>query len=148
MDLPFLAEALTQVSLPGQIVVLVLMLGCGGWAALRPGVLPLIGLGACAALWLRANSQLEGVVLVTITPEHGLTLADLLVPALGCATLLRRAATRAATEPEPEPRPEPAVRSVAPSGGKPRSRTAAGSPAGPAIPSPRSSPEPARPVPH
>src|SRR5690242_11789045 len=92
MDLVFLAEALTQVPLPGQLVVLALMLGCGLWTALRPGVLPVIALAACAALWLRADSQLEGLVLITFSPGHGLVLADLLVPAIGCVVLLGRSA--------------------------------------------------------
>jgi hypothetical protein len=90
MDLVFLAEALTQVPLPGQLVVLALMIGCGLWTALRAGALPVIALAACAALWLRADSQLEGFVLITFSPGHGLVLADLLVPALGCVVLLSR----------------------------------------------------------
>jgi|tagenome__1003787_1003787.scaffolds.fasta_scaffold20848424_2 hypothetical protein len=90
MDPRFLAEALTQVSLPGQLVVLVLMLGCAAWTALRPGALPVIGLSCCAAIWLRANTHLEGLVLITFGPGRGLTLADLLVPALGCVVLLHR----------------------------------------------------------
>lgn len=88
-DAGFVAEALTQVELPGQLVVLALMLGCGAWSALRPGALPLTCLAACAALWLRANSRLEGAVLLDLAPGRGLTLADLLVPALGCLVLLR-----------------------------------------------------------
>jgi hypothetical protein len=88
MDPAFAAEALTQVGLPGQVMVLTLMLGCGLWTALRPGSLPVIALAACAALWLRADSQLEGAVLITFAPGRGVTVADLLVPALGCAVLL------------------------------------------------------------
>ena len=85
-----MSEALTQVPLPGQLLVLALMLGCGAWAAARAGVLPLLALAACTAVWLRANSHLEGRVLVVLAPGRGLTLADLLVPALGCAVLLPR----------------------------------------------------------
>jgi hypothetical protein len=91
----YLLTALPQVPLPFQLVVLALMLGCGLWAVLRPGVLPLIGLGACVGVWLRANSQLEGLILVRVSHDHGLTMADLLVPALCCAVLLARGPARA-----------------------------------------------------
>jgi hypothetical protein len=85
----FLAEALTQVSLPGQLAVLALMLGCGIWVAVRPDAASGLGLALCAAVWLRANSRLEGRILITLDPAHGLTLADLLVPALFGLALLR-----------------------------------------------------------
>lgn len=99
MDLRFVAEALTRVPLPGQLVVLGLMLGCAMWTALRPGRrLPVIALGLCMLFWLRANSYLEGAILVTVTRDHGLTVADLLVPALACVVLLSRTATARAAE--------------------------------------------------
>lgn len=105
--LRFTLTALTHVAMPGQLLVLGLMLGCGVWAAARRGVLPLIALAVCTAVWLRANSQLEGAVLVSFTREHGLTLADLLVPALGSAVLL----FRLTTHPKPdEPRPAGSAR--------------------------------------
>ena len=151
MDPRFLAEALTRVSLPGQVAVLILLLGCAAWAVLRPGPLPVVGLAGCAAVWLRANSHLEGVVLLSFGPGRGLTLADLLVPALGCGILLRRsraaiAEAPVAADPDRSPVPPTADPSAAPSGETGPSRTAEDRPAAPAIPSPRSNPEPARPV--
>jgi hypothetical protein len=83
-------EVLTLVGLPEQCVVLGLMLGCTAWAVARTGWLPLVGLGACVLVWARANSLLEGAVLVRLGPGHGLTLADVLVPALLGAVLLAR----------------------------------------------------------
>jgi hypothetical protein len=169
MDPGFLADALTQVGLPGQVAVLALLLGCGIWTAVRPGVLPLVGLSACAAIWLRANSHLEGVVLITVSREHGLTLADLLVPALGCVVLLSRravlnrpvrlpgrraaaATTTAPGQPTPEqvrqPVGDPAVPAAGAAAATAPYRAAGDPPARPPIPSPRPSAEPARPVRH
>jgi hypothetical protein len=76
------SEVLAQVGLSGQLTVLALMLGSTIWAAVRPGPAASVSLLLCAAVWSRANSQLEGRILVTFTATHGLTLADLLVPAL------------------------------------------------------------------
>jgi hypothetical protein len=85
-------HTLTLVPLPGQAVVLALTLGCGIWAARANTRLALLALMLCAAVWLRANSQLEGAVLWTVTPAHGLTLADLVVPLLGALVLAGRGA--------------------------------------------------------
>lgn len=83
-------HVLTLVPLRDQAVVLLLLVGCGLWATLARTRLALVALGVCAAVWLRANSQLEGAVLITFTPAHGLTLADLLVPSLAALVLAGR----------------------------------------------------------
>ncbi|MFI7589185.1 hypothetical protein ACIB24_19140 [Spongisporangium articulatum] len=75
-----IGHTLTLVPTSGQVVVLALMLGCGIWAARAKTRLAFVALGACLLFWLRANSHLEGTVLISFSPAHGLTLADLLVP--------------------------------------------------------------------
>lgn len=82
-----IGHTLTLVPLREQIVVLVLLLGCGLWASRAKTRLALVAVAACAIFWLRANSHLEGLVLVSFSPAHGLTLADLLVPLVAALVL-------------------------------------------------------------
>jgi hypothetical protein len=61
------------------------------WTARRPGWTRAAAFVACTVVWARANHGLEGFVLLTVTPEHGLTVADLLPPALLALVLARLA---------------------------------------------------------
>jgi hypothetical protein len=86
-------DALGAIPLLVQAGVLVLMLGCAGWAVVRPVGAPLMAFTACALIWSRANQALEGPVLLTITEDHGITTADLWPPVLAAligASRLRR----------------------------------------------------------
>lgn len=96
-------DALGQVPLPVQAAVLVLMIGTAAWAATRRRAAALLAFVACALVWARANQGMEGAVLVTVSPEHGLTLADLLPPALTALVLARTAASRRVQESKPRP---------------------------------------------
>jgi hypothetical protein len=84
-------DALGQVSLAVQAFVGLLMIGTAAWTARRPGWTRAAAFVACTLVWARANHGLEGFVLVTVTPEHGLTVADLLPPALLALVLARLA---------------------------------------------------------
>jgi hypothetical protein len=88
-----MGDAMGQVSLAVQAFVGLLMIGCAVWTALRPGRTRAVAFVACAVVWARANHGLEGFVLVTVSPEHGLTVADLLPPALLALVLARLAVT-------------------------------------------------------
>jgi hypothetical protein len=82
-------DALGRVSLPLQGLVGVLMLGTALWTAARPGWTRMAAFTACVLVWSRANQGLEGFVLLSVTPDHGLTVADLLPPALLALVLVR-----------------------------------------------------------
>ena len=63
------------------LLVLVALLGAAVAALVRPTwplVALLLGLDA---LWVLTNGPIEGVVLVRLTADHGITVADSLVPA-------------------------------------------------------------------
>ena len=82
-------DALGRIPMQTQAAVLGLTIATGAWAALRPRPAPIVAFVACSLLWSRANSALEGGILVRVTPDHGLTVADLLSPALGLLVLAR-----------------------------------------------------------
>lgn len=71
-------------AVPGdvQLVVLGLLIGTAIWAAVRCTPSAVVAFVACAAMWSRANQAWEGSVLWTLTPEHGITTADLWPPLL------------------------------------------------------------------
>ena len=94
MDLYRLDRLLTGTSLHDQLVLLGVMLGCTLWAMRRPRTPALVATLGCALLWSRANTRMEGRILVVISPGHGLTLADMLLPALAALLVLRWAADR------------------------------------------------------
>jgi hypothetical protein len=81
-------------------VVLAALLAATGVALLRPGPVAVVAVVAAGVAWWLVNGPVEGAVLHVVTPTHGLTVADLLVPPLvGLAVLaavLRRRAERAA----------------------------------------------------
>ncbi|ROP42844.1 hypothetical protein [Pseudokineococcus lusitanus] len=81
-------------------VVLAALLVATGVALLRPGPLAVVAVVAAGVAWWLVNGPVEGAVLHVVTPTHGLTVADLLVPPLvGLAVLAavrrRRAASHA-----------------------------------------------------
>ena len=82
-------DALGRVALPVQALVGLLMIGTAAWTALSPGWTRATAFVVCTVMWARANQGLEGSVLWTVTPEHGLTVADLLPPALLALVLIR-----------------------------------------------------------
>jgi hypothetical protein len=84
-------DALGRLPLATQVFVGVLLVATALWTAARPGRTRAVAFGACALVWARANQGLEGFVLLTLSPGHGLTLADLLPPALLALVLARRA---------------------------------------------------------
>ena len=69
---------------------MVLLLSVTVWAALRPGMVPYAALAGSAVVWLLANKPVEGAVLLTVSRDHGLTLADLATLPCALAVLLVR----------------------------------------------------------
>lgn len=73
------------------ILVLLAMAAAAVLVWVRRSLPPALTLLALAAVWLPVNSRLEGAVLVAFGPEHGITLADLLVPlAIGYVVVVLR----------------------------------------------------------
>ena len=78
-------------------LVLALLVASGLWAAvarswtLVPAALALV---LSSLLWLRVDQHREGEVLIVLTPSHGVTQADLAVPAVIGAALLVRGARK------------------------------------------------------
>ena len=65
-----------------QAVVLTLLVATGFWVAWRPSGAGVVAFVACALVWARADQRLEGAILITVAPGRGLTVADLVAPAL------------------------------------------------------------------
>lgn len=86
-------DAMGRLPLTVQVGVLLLLLATGVWAARRPDAASLVAFIACSLVWARANQAMEGAVLITLSPEHGLTIADLLPPALAALIVARHRAT-------------------------------------------------------
>lgn len=63
------------------VVCLIALLATTGWTLTARRPAPAHLLGALAVAWLFANAAMEGPVLWTLSPGHGLVLADLLTPA-------------------------------------------------------------------
>jgi hypothetical protein len=82
-------DALGDIPAQQQAIVLALVLVAAVWARSggRARVLVFV---ACCLMWSRANHAFEGAVLYSFSPEHGLTVADLLPPVLGGWVLLGR----------------------------------------------------------
>lgn len=66
------------------LVLMHLLFAAALWALLRPGVRAAVGCAVAAIAWVVWNGPIEGAVLVSITPDHGVTESDL----LGAAALL------------------------------------------------------------
>lgn len=60
------------------VLTLNLLLVVGAWCIAKPSRPAAVGLAALAITWLFSNGPLEGHVLWTISPQHGLTVSDLL----------------------------------------------------------------------
>ena len=82
-------DALAELPRPVQAGVLGLTVATGLWAAARPRPAAVTAFVTCSLLWSRANAAFEGRVLYTFSERHGLTVADLLPPALAGLVLLR-----------------------------------------------------------
>lgn len=112
LDAMLVGDALGDLPADVQATVLALTVGTGLWAAARPRPAAVVAFVACSLLWSRANHAFEGRVLWTFSHGHGLTVADLLPPAL-TALILRRA-RRTASRPSRSSRPERLSRSSRP----------------------------------
>jgi hypothetical protein len=89
-------DALGDLPAEVQAGVLALALTSAAWAR-RGGRLRVLAVGACCLMWSRANHAFEGAVLHTFSHDHGLTVADLVPPALAAwVSLARRHPSRAA----------------------------------------------------
>ena len=78
----------SEVNLSVLHVVLALLIASGCWVALSRARRPIAAWAAvvvCSVAWLRVDRLREGRVLLAFSPSHGLTEADLLVPAVVCA---------------------------------------------------------------
>ena len=78
---PLRHDAATVPIVVVAFLVLLALLGTAAAAVIRPAwglVALLLGL---EALWVLINGPVEGEVLVRLTADHGITVADLLVPA-------------------------------------------------------------------
>ncbi len=79
------------------------------WALLRPSVRAAVGCAVAAIAWVVWSGPIEGAVLASITPDHGVTESDL----LGAAALLiavERCPRAPVNEPgRSPPLPEPPV---------------------------------------
>jgi hypothetical protein len=62
------------------LLSLATMAAATAYAVTRPGLRSAGLLLATAVAWLLANGPFEGPTLVVVSPGHGLTVADLLVP--------------------------------------------------------------------
>ena len=82
-------DALGDIPAEQQTSVLALMLVAAVWAR-SGGRLRVLAFLACCLMWSRANHAFEGAVLWSLSPEHGITVADLLLPTLGGWVLLGR----------------------------------------------------------
>lgn len=89
LDALLVGDALAELPRDVQATVLGLTVATGLWAAGRPRATSLTAFVACSLLWSRANSAFEGRVLWTFAPGRGLTVADLLPPALAALILWR-----------------------------------------------------------
>lgn len=81
-------------------VVLVALLAATVLSLVRPGPPAVVAVVAAGVAWWLVNGPVEGPVLHVVTPTHGLTVADLLVPPLVALAVLaavrRRRGLRAA----------------------------------------------------
>jgi hypothetical protein len=78
----------SEVNLSALHLVLALLIGSGCWVAFSRARRPIAAWSAvvvCGVAWLWVDRVREGRVLLVFSPSHGLTEADLLVPAVVCA---------------------------------------------------------------
>lgn len=68
--------------------VLVSLLAATALAVVRPSPVALGLVVAAGLAWWLVNGPVEGAVLLEVSPRHGLTVADLLVPPLVAAAAL------------------------------------------------------------
>lgn len=93
----------------GVAVVLVSLLAATALSLRRPAPWSVGLVGAAGIAWWLVNGPVEGIVLVEVTPDHGLTTADLLVPPLVAVAVLalvrRNRRTSSAAGPDRAPGP-------------------------------------------
>ncbi len=61
-----------------SLVAMCSLFAASTWCLARPHVLSSLAAAVAAVLWFFMNGMLEGRVLYSVTPDHGLTEADLL----------------------------------------------------------------------
>jgi hypothetical protein len=61
-----------------SLVAMCSLFAASTWCLARPHALSSLAAAVAAALWFFMNGMLEGRVLYSVTPDHGLTEADLL----------------------------------------------------------------------
>ncbi|MFD3811680.1 hypothetical protein [Rhodococcus sp. NPDC058639] len=61
-----------------SLVAMCSLFAASTWCLARPHTLSSLAAAVAAALWFLMNGMLEGRVLYSVTPDHGLTEADLL----------------------------------------------------------------------
>jgi hypothetical protein len=89
-----LAHRLSVVDVRTMLAVHALLVASACWLAFSRGwwktLLAWITVLTCSLTWFGVNNQWEGRTLYTVSPTHGLTEADLMVPALiGVALTIR-----------------------------------------------------------
>ncbi|MEJ5946770.1 hypothetical protein WDZ17_15845 [Pseudokineococcus basanitobsidens] len=84
-------------------------------SVLRPGPLAVVAVAAAGVAWWLVNGPVEGPVLHVVSPSHGLTVADLLVPpALAVAVVAAALARRRRRAGDRSGRPRRDARGAAP----------------------------------
>ena len=91
-----------------SLVAMCSLFAASTWCLARPHALSSLAAAVAAALWFLMNGMLEGRVLYSVTPDHGLTEADLLsAAALGISAWGFRATARNRRRRERRARPAP-----------------------------------------
>lgn len=71
-------EVLLHPALFHAVVLMNLLFVLGAWSLSRPSYWAAGLLAICSVAWLFWNQPLEGRILISVTPEHGLTESDIL----------------------------------------------------------------------
>jgi hypothetical protein len=89
-----LLHRLSVVSVQTMLAVHGLLVASACWLAFSRGrwrtLLAWVAVAGCSLTWFAVNNRWEGRTLYTVAPTHGLTEADVMVPALVAAALTIR----------------------------------------------------------